>query len=90
MALTIKVKEGVKVMLEPMRVTHARISSNTPISLVYKYNFPLLNKHCWRYIIKLIGYVKMDSFARLLILLGPGTSYLIIFLLIDWPLFTVA
>ena len=33
---------------------YPRISSNNPISPVYKYNFPLLNKHCWRYIIKLI------------------------------------
>ena len=50
--------------------SYPRISSNTPILPVYKYNFPLLNKHCWRYI-----RVKMDSFARSLILLGPGTSY---------------
>ena len=34
---------------------YPRISSNSPISPVYKYNFPLFSKHCWRYIIKLIG-----------------------------------
>ena len=29
---------------------YPRISSNTPISPVCKYNFPLLNKHCWVYV----------------------------------------
>ena len=37
------------------RAGYLSISSNNPISPVYKYNIPLLNKHCWRYILKLIG-----------------------------------